>query len=255
MKQKTLLKALKNTSKMRRLLYISLLFYACLMVTPVQASITLPQKKLQLKTDSSSKISLRNFDQQQISKYSKQHDFNYTDEPENNLWSRFWSWVWEIIRPLFMNKYTGDLLKYAALTALIGLIIYAIIKVIGLDVWKLTRKAKTIAVPFSESPDNIHEINFAEEISKAIESTNYRLAVRLCYLLSLKKLSDRNLINWQPEKTNETYISEIKDTVKQEQFSRLTRQFEYIWYGEFFIDRENFSQIKAHFDEFNQGKI
>lgn len=239
---------------MRKRLAILLLFYLTMSFTPVMARIAVPINQTALKVDSS-KIKVRTFDPQQLSKYSQQHDFNYTEEPESNLWSRFWNWVWELFKPLLLNKYTGDLLKYAALAILAGLVIYAVLKVIGLDVWRITGKSKTLEVPFAESLDNIHEINFNEEISKAIESGSYRLAVRLCYLLSLKKLSDRKLINWQPEKTNETYISELKDTDKQHQFTLLTRQFEYIWYGDFFIDKENFSQIKASFDEFNQGKI
>lgn len=239
---------------MRKRLAVLLLFYLTISFTPVMAGNAAPIHHPSLKVDSS-KVKVRTFDQQQLSKYAQQHDFNYTEEPENNLWSRFWSWVWELFKSLLQNKYTGDILKYAALAILAGLVIYAVLKVIGLDVWRITGKSKTLEVPFSESLDNIHEINFNEEISKAIESGSYRLAVRLSYLLSLKKLNDRNLINWQPEKTNETYISELKDTGKQQQFSLLTRQFEYIWYGEFFIDKENFNQIKAHFDEFNQGKI
>jgi hypothetical protein len=42
--------------------------------------------------------------------------------------------------------------------------------------------------------------------------------------------------------------------VMKQQFLQLTAQFEYIWYGEFFINRESFSTINSNFDQFNSAK-
>lgn len=79
--------------------------------------------------------------------------------------------------------------------------------------------------------------------------------MRLFYLYSLKRLDESALISWLPEKTNQTYIAELADPEKRQQFSRLTTQFEYIWYGEFFIDKETFGYVKGDFDRFNgKGK-
>lgn len=83
---------------------------------------------------------------------------------------------------------------------------------------------------------------------------NYRLVVRLLYLKTLKQLSDRELIHWLPEKTNQAYVLEIADQAKQQEFAQLTTQFEYIWYGEFFIDKNSFAPIQESFHQFNQYK-
>lgn len=246
--------AASSINTMRRFFYVLLLISINLSVLPLMAGTVTPAAKQQLKNDSS-QVTPRKFDQQKIQKYSEQHAFDYREEVAGtNYWTRFWAWVWDTIRKIFDNKYTGSLLKYAALITLLGLVIFAVIKIIGLDLGIISGKSKPIEVPFTESMDNIHEIDFNQEIARAIENANYRLAVRLCYLFSLKKLSDHQLIDWQPEKTNETYILELKDTSKRAQFSLLTRQFEYVWYGEFFIDREKFSSIKERFDEFNERK-
>ncbi len=102
------------------------------------------------------------------------------------------------------------------------------------------RKSLSANLPYSESLENIHEIDFDAEIEKAVSQHNYRLAVRMLYLKCLKQLSDATLIKWQPEKTNSAYINELNDVVKRTAFKLLTRQFEYVWYGEFAIDGSTF---------------
>ncbi|WP_448636007.1 DUF4129 domain-containing protein [Pedobacter panaciterrae] len=199
------------------------------------------------------KVDLRGFDKSKLEAHSKETDFIYDDDPAPNLsfWDRFWRWFWRLIGQALSNKVSGGLIKYLAIIALVGLVVFIVLKIIGADLKIFSRKSQIVEVPYNESDDNIHEINFNEEIEKAIVNANYRLAVRLLYLRTLKKLSDKDLIHWLPEKTNQTYISEINDSDKKKEFSKLTHQFEYVWYGEFFIDKENFNAIKDTFERFN----
>ena len=108
------------------------------------------------------------------------------------------------------------------------------------------------SVPYTESLENIHEINFDDEIEKAISLRNYRVAVRLLYLKCLKQLSDKNLIQWQLDKTNAAYLYELTDPVQKQTFGLLTRQFEYVWYGNFHIDSEAFGDINLLFQNFKK---
>lgn len=205
-----------------------------------------------LKNDSSS-VELRNFDLQKIKDYSVQKDFQYDEQATINTswWDRFWSWFWDLLNGALANKYSGNFIKYLVIVIVAALVIFAVIKLIGLDLKIFAGKSKAVDVPYDESLENIHEINFNEEIEKAIANGNYRLAVRLLYLRSLKLLSDRELINWQPEKTNEAYINELIDPERKQQFKVLTLQFEYIWYGDFAIDKESFKGLKGSFERFN----
>ena len=114
----------------------------------------------------------------------------------------------------------------------------------------MAKKSRSADLAYSESLENIHEINFDEAIEKAIASHNYRLAVRLLYLKCLKQLSDASLIAWTPEKTNNAYINELSDAGQRLSFKVLTRQFEYVWYGEFYIDDNVFKNINLMFQQF-----
>jgi hypothetical protein len=211
-----------------------------------------PVKSISLKNDTTA-VSVRNFDLQKIKAYSSNKDFRYDDVAplDSSWWDRFWRWFWNLFSNIFSSKTSGAFLKYAVIFTVVGLVVFAVIKLIGLDIKIFAGKSKAIDVPYNESLENIHEINFNEEIEKAVAKGNYRLAVRLLYLLSLKLLNDKELINWQPEKTNQTYISEIADPNRKREFSALTLQFEYIWYGEFFIDKDSFSTVKGSFERFN----
>lgn len=235
---------------MRFLLSLFLLFAA--VQVNAQTAATAIVKESVIVADSS-KVLQRSFNVQKLKAYNKDSSFVYDDSPplDTSWWTRFWNWFWGLFDHLSLGKQTGTFLKYLVIIALGAIVIYVAMKLIGGELNIFAKKSKTIDVPYHEYEDNIHEINFAEQIEKAIAQANYRLAVRLLYLQSLKKLSDRDLIHWMPEKTNQTYIGEIADADKKVQFSALTRQFEYIWYGEFFIGKEGFAEVRSTFDKFN----
>ena len=108
-------------------------------------------------------------------------------------------------------------------------------------------------VPYDVTSENIHTIQFEEEIAAAVQKQNYRLAVRLYYLKVLKELSDRNLIRWQLDKTNRTYVHELEKTEMEADFEQITSKFEYVWYGHFSLNEPQFATLRAEFDAFRRA--
>lgn len=203
-----------------------------------------------------SKVLPRSFDKQQLQKYSRDRDFIYDDNAVvgKSLWDSFWEWFWSLLDDLFGKTATGSFVKYLVICLMIVFAVYAIVKFSGVNLNILSGKSKGIDIPYTESMDNIHEIDFSEEIEAAVAAGNYRLGVRLHYLRTLKMLNDRNLINWQPEKTNSTYVNEISDSFTRQHFAQLTTSFEYVWYGNFAVNADNFKGLKERFDQFNHLK-
>ena len=74
----------------------------------------------------------------------------------------------------------------------------------------------------------------------------------LCFGKSFRTKKDAELIEWQIDKTNSTYINELADQGQREAFGVLTRQFEYVWYGEFLIDGQVYKNINSSFQDFNK---
>ncbi|MEE1946118.1 DUF4129 domain-containing protein [Pedobacter sp. KR3-3] len=211
----------------------------------------------------SSRVEQRQIDRQAVETYSKQKEFIYKETTPRNAswWRKLMAWIWDLIGRIFRGGNAGDgmllkyffiFLKYFLIAILVVGVAYGILKLMGLDLRVLAKKSKGIEVPYEESLENIHEIDFDEQLDKAVQEGNYRLAVRLLYLKTLKHLSDRDVIHWQPDKTNQTYVLELQNENQRKEFAQLTYRFEYVWYGEFFIDKQSFEPIAQSFQQFNQ---
>jgi len=202
-----------------------------------------------------SKIDIKKFSADSLNKFRADKDFNYNDYAgagEMSLWSRFWHWVWDkLFGSIFRLRYAGVIFEYGVGAAGVMLLIFVISKSLGIDPIQLLRgNSKKTDVPYTESAEDIHGIDFDAEIEKAIAQSNYRLAVRLLYLRCLKSLSDTQLIHWQIDKTNSDYLNELTDPSQKQNFSLITRQFEYVWYGNFTIDKQSFNHISQLFKNF-----
>ena len=102
-----------------------------------------------------------------------------------------------------------------------------------------------------EETEDIFEINYRDRIDKAVREGNYRLAVRLMFLQMLKTMSGRNIIQYKQDRTNFDYLLQLRDKKHYHDFFRLTRNYEYTWYGNFPVNDEAWQLIKNDFEKFN----
>jgi len=100
--------------------------------------------------------------------------------------------------------------------------------------------------------ENIFALDFERRIKLARDAGNYNLAVRLMYLRALRQLSDKELIVYRPEKTNGDYLFQLRGSAYYDDFSRLTRSFDYVWYGKFPLSKEGYEMLEKDFISFNQ---
>ncbi|GAE85825.1 hypothetical protein JCM10512_4289 [Bacteroides reticulotermitis JCM 10512] len=97
--------------------------------------------------------------------------------------------------------------------------------------------------------DTIYGIDFHEEITHALAGQNYRQAIRLLYLQTLKQLSDEGKINWQLYKTPTQYIYEVRTPV----FRQLTNHFLRVRYGNFEASESLFQTMQTLQQEIMKG--
>ena len=249
-----MIRAPKNTKMSKFLLkyfLISLLSFAPILVNAqVQRAKPIREQKA-MKTDSS-QLTPAKFDKGAISDYKEQKEFQY-DEIEGrqlSLWEKFWMWFWNMIGKLFVGAASNTISKYFFIALGIALLAFLVVKMIGAKNIFAKKPLETI-LPYDVLNENIHEIDYDKELQRLVSDGKFRLAVRLLYLRALKKLSDAQIIQWQPDKTNYNYLTEINKPELKRDFSDLTLQFDYIWYGDFPIDANKFEPIKQSFNQFN----
>ena len=84
-------------------------------------------------------------------------------------------------------------------------------------------------LPYEIEEDTIYGVDFPGGIADALSRSDYREAVRLLYLQTLKQLSDGKRIDWQLYKTPTQYIYEVRLPA----FRQMTSHFLRVRYGNF----------------------
>jgi len=157
------------------------------------------------------------------------------------------------------NANAGDL-KLRPQWMSMTMLVIIVVLFLGVLVWYLfqnniiARKKSLTGIKKDEEAnhENIFDIDYQKEIDRAIQLANYRLAIRLLFLRLLKDLSQKNIIQYKQERTNFDYLSQLSSGGYYNDFFRLTRNYEYAWYGKFEVSRETFGVIKNEFENFDR---
>lgn len=108
-------------------------------------------------------------------------------------------------------------------------LLYLLLRSMGVGI---TRKPVVLAQDGEpESEEDFFSRDFERGVRRALEAGDYRLAIRLRYLQVLRELADRNIIQYRQGATNGVYVSQLLGTNYYSDFFRITRTFEYAWYG------------------------
>ncbi len=198
-------------------------------------------------------IQQRHFDETQWQELINDSDFLYDRPPPKPSWfDKFWYWLFKKTGAPALES-ISKLLYYTRYLILLVIVLFVISKLLQADFTTLFfRKTKRSKLKHTIFNEDIHELNFEQLIKDAIKQQDYRKAVRLNYLKSLKLLSNKELIHWKVNKTNQEYLAELQKTPFKKSFNQLTYWFDYVWYGEFPITQAAFERVQQQFLTFNQ---
>ncbi|MDR1097852.1 MAG: DUF4129 domain-containing protein [Tannerella sp.] len=188
------------------------------------------------------------YDVQKIADYQADSHFDYNSQlnmTEYTWFEMLSRWFNRLLNFIFSGrfeeKYTTPVMIALFLIALFIILFFLYRKRPEL----FMRSKKTPPLAYAVEEENIHEIDFGKEISTALDSGNYRLAIRLIYLHTLRILSDNKLIDWQIHKTPTEYLYEIKNRDVKPPFRELTRHFLQIRYGNYRASVELYETVLA----------
>ncbi|OWK74692.1 hypothetical protein CBW16_04625 [Flavobacteriaceae bacterium JJC] len=186
-------------------------------------------------------------------------EFDYTTvKPRESLWQKMEKLIRRIVEAVFgdidpnrTSDYAGNILRFFAIV-IIGFVLYFLIRFLLKKDGNFffSKKNRKVDVASQDLHENIHEINFPETIDSFEKQKDYRSAVRYRFILAMKNLADKKLIVWNPEKTNRDYFAELKNAGLKDSFRELVYIFDYVWYGEFEINEDNYNHFKEKFLKF-----
>ncbi|HRN57048.1 MAG TPA: hypothetical protein PLL71_11380 [Agriterribacter sp.] len=111
-----------------------------------------------------------------------------------------------------------------------------------------SRKAAALLPQIKEGDtDNIFTVNLQKAAAAAAAEGDYRMALRFSYLHLLKVFSQNGLIRYTADATNSDYLTQLYTKPFYNHFFRVTRGYEYTWYGEMPVSRAQYENIQHDF--------
>jgi len=191
-------------------------------------------------------------DSAQIAQWQAQPDFDYNREIVGGGMT-VTEWLMMQLNEL-MEELFGQALRNPLVQWLLAILAVGVIGFIVWYLWShqsgLFRRQEQLAGD-EDTEDNIYGVDFDAAITEALGRENYREAVRLVYLRTLKALSDTSRIDWQPFKTPSQYVREFSASVPATSpagpsavFRTLTAHFLRVRYGNFPATRPLYDEVE-----------
>lgn len=205
----------------------------------------------------SDQVEARQFDAERLTELRKDATYDYDRDLRRvpNWWEQFKEWLAN-----WLKRFTGP-----ALAAFIGSNIFIILCVLAVIVALIILSRGGLRRVFHGAPRGVGEVTVAEEdirgmdleemIRDAEKAGDLRRAIRLHYLLVLRRLVDQDVLKWSPERTDRDYMRQVKDPALRSRFAHVALVFQWVWYGHAEVDAERYESIKRPFVEFETTAV
>jgi hypothetical protein len=117
---------------------------------------------------------------------------------------------------------------------------------------KLEPQAK-LEFEWQEIEDRLLETELDKYLREALERKDFRMAVRVYFLMAIKSMSEKGFIQWSRNKTNMDYLYETAQLFFNHDFKRATSIYESVWYGKQPVDEQSFQGLSVSFGRFLQN--
>lgn len=201
-------------------------------------------------------LTARAFDAARIGAYKADPAYVYEREAvrEPSWWERMKDLLSRWFEGLFGNEvgsYVMDNLLYIIAGAALVFAIYMLSKGGLRGFLHGTPRSQGEVAPAEE--EDIREMDLPALIAEAEARGDHRRAIRLHYLLVLRKLVDQGILDWSPDRTDRDYLAQIADPRMRERFATVARVFQWTWYGGARIGAERYAELRGPFIQFASG--
>lgn len=187
-------------------------------------------------------------DTARVAWWQSQPAYDYNRElitPEVDVFGWLSQQVAKLLRAVFGSEFAEEYTGLVLLCLVVVILVFLLWVLYKKRPELFMRSSRQAKVAYSVQQDTIYGVDFQQEIAEAIARRDYKEAVRLLYLQTLKQLSDAEKINWQLYKTPTEYIYELKSEALRASFRELTNRFLRVRYGNFEATEALFREMEA----------
>jgi hypothetical protein len=194
-------------------------------------------------------INKRNFDKNKWQEITKEFDYTEAEKKLDSATTKK-KYKKTMNKPNASYSFWKSFARFALIAIAVFVIAFVLYKLLKRTLFLSNTALNNEVFNIEKIEENLHESDLDAYLQKAISEKNYRLAVRLYYLMVIKELSVKEWIKWKKDKTNYEYLVEMSSRENYTDFREITQTFEYAWYGENTIEENLFLKIVPHFDVF-----
>ncbi len=136
--------------------------------------------------------------------------------------------------------------RYLIIGLLIVTLAFAVIKILidnKIFLFRSTPKNNST----STDEDDLARTDLTELIVQSETAGMFRMATRFRYMKLLQDLDARKLVTLGSKFTNWDYVGQLSKHPLNEKFRYLTQAYEYVWYGQFDPNAEQYEFLKTKF--------
>ncbi|RYF99313.1 MAG: DUF4129 domain-containing protein [Chitinophagaceae bacterium] len=188
-----------------------------------------------------------------VAALKKKKEFEYANDPA--YWQEEKAEYSESFLDKFFRFFQNKAVRNFLFVLLILFVVYVIVRLVisnNLLVFN-RRSAKRSASELIDSDTQLNAESIDDRLRKALADKDQRGAVRYLYLKTLQLLDRKGWIVYHPETTNHAYRSQVNRFAKGREFEFLCSVYEYVWYGEFEMNEQQFDKVLHNFTHFQNS--
>ena len=191
-----------------------------------------------------------------VEEFKKNPSYNYDKlAGEKNILQRI---IIKLIEWFLRNIANNTVVKYFFVGVIVLFILFLILRLLnirGVGFFAFSKKNKSLILDMEHHA----EVGTKDELLNMFklyrDNNAYREAVRMLYLIYLKGLSDEGFIRLAKNKTGRDYANELKNGETRKIFKKLSRLYEYVWFGQFDIVEAKYSKIEQDFIKYGMMEL
>jgi len=145
---------------------------------------------------------------------------------------------------------------YSVLFVIIILLLILFYKLYLKNLLANTSERKERSYHFFEEKDldeHFYEMDLEHILNSALASKDWKMAIRIHYLILLKDLIDRGRIAWHRDLTNMQIARQLASLKLENEFKKVIAVVELFWYGDQLADSNDLLQFKELLSNFERS--